>query len=169
MEKQEIQIKLAYDEIDSIKELFTEYRNMLVETYKDVEGVSSCFVSFQEELDTLKDKYALPKGRLYIAKYDGKIAGCVGLRPLDDYCCEVKRLYVRNEFRSLGIGKLLMEYIIKDGKELNYDLIVLDTFLHLERVVDLYYKLGFNEIKEYYNSPIKDVIYLGLDLNNKES
>ncbi|MCC3864375.1 GNAT family N-acetyltransferase [Terrisporobacter petrolearius] len=167
MKKREIQIKLAYDEIDSIKELFTEYKNMLVETYKDVEGVSSCFVSFQEELDTLQDKYALPKGRLYIAKYDGKIAGCAGLRSLDNHCCEVKRLYVRNEFRSLGIGKLLMEYVIKAGKELDYDLIVLDTFSHLERALDLYYKLGFKEIKEYYNSPIKDVIYLGLDLNNK--
>lgn len=167
MKKQEIQIKLAYDEIDSIKELFTEYKNMLVETYKDVEGVSSCFGSFQEELDTIKDKYSLPKGRLYIAKYNGKIAGCAGLRPLNNHCCEVKRLYVRNEFRGLGIGKLLMEYIIKAGKESDYDLIVLDTFSHLGRAVDLYYKLGFKETKKYYNSPIKDVIYLGLDLKNK--
>lgn len=169
MKNKEIQIVLAYDEIDIIKELFTEYRKMLVETYKDVDGVSFCFESFEKELDNLQVKYALPKGRLYIAKYKGEVAGCVGLRYLDNNYCEVKRLYVRKEFRGLGIGRLLMESIIKDGKKLNYDLMVLDTFSALKRAVDLYYKLGFREIEKYYDSPIKNVIYLGLDLKNKSS
>ncbi len=60
-----------------------------------------------------------------------------------------------------------MKSVIEDGKKLGYDLIVLDTFSYLERAVDLYYKLGFKVTKKYYNSPIKDVIYLGLDLKNK--
>ena len=60
MYNEEIQIVLAYDEIDTIKELFTEYRDMLVETYKYVEGISFCFTGFQR-LDTLQEKYALPK------------------------------------------------------------------------------------------------------------
>lgn len=169
MYNEEIQIVLAYDEIDTIKDLFTEYRDILVETYKYVEGISFCFTSFQKELDTLQEKYALPKGKLYTAKYKGKVAGCVGLIPLDNNYCEVKILYVRDEFRGLGIGKLLMKSVIEDGKKLSYDLMVLDTFSYLERAVDLYYKLGFEVTKKYYDSPIKDVIYLGLDLKNKAS
>lgn len=164
MEDKDIKIILANDEIQIIKELFTEYKNMLVETYKDIEGVSLCFTNFQDELNTLREKYSLPKGRLYIAKYNGKVAGCVGLRPLSENNCEVKRLYVRDRYRSLGLGRLLMEEIIKDAKKLNYDMIVLDTFSSLKNAVSLYRKLGFEEIKKYYDSPIKDVIYLGLDL-----
>lgn len=52
-------------------------------------------------------------------------------------------------------------------KKLSYDLMILDTFSYLERDMDLYYKLGFKVIKKYYNSLIKDWIYLGLDLKNK--
>ncbi len=38
-----------------------------------------------------------PRGRLLLASADGKLAGGVGLRPLDRDISEMKRLYVRPE------------------------------------------------------------------------
>lgn len=165
MKNKATEIKLAYGQIDTIKELFTEYREILVNSYSHIEGINFCFVSFQEELNSLEEIYKLPKGRLYIAKYNNEIAGCVALKPLDDKLCEVKRLYVRQKFRQLGIGKLLMNSIIKDAKELNYSTIVLETFESLETAVHIYYKLGFKKLEKSYETSEKDILYMGLELN----
>lgn len=165
MKNKGIEIKLAYDEIDAIKELFIEYREKLVNTYSHIEGVNFCFISFKEELNSLSEIYKLPKGRLYIAKYNNEIAGCVALKPIDNKLCEVKRLYVKKEFRGLGIGKLLMDTVIKDAKELNYKTITLETFKSLEVAVHIYYKLGFRKIEKNDKALDANILYMELDFD----
>lgn len=89
-----MEMKLAYDTPETIRELFTEYTRMLVEnepafqTYLDLQDYAA-------ELADLTKKYGLPHGRLYIAWCDDRPVGCIGLRRLDDETCELKRLYVR--------------------------------------------------------------------------
>lgn len=149
-------IKLAYNEIYDVKKLFEEYTQML--------GVNLDFQNYEQELDQLPGKYALPHGRLYIAYADDKLAGCIALRKVNDVVCEGKRLYVRPEFRGYKIGQMLMEQIIEDAVELKYKYVVLDTLATLESAVALYIKLGFYEIDPYYQNPLGNVVYMRLDL-----
>jgi len=86
-------------QIAAIRELFLEYAQSL--------GFSLCFQSFDKELETLPDDYAPPEGRLLLAMWESQPAGCVALHKLDLEICEMKRLYVRPEFRSKGLGKIL--------------------------------------------------------------
>ena len=72
-------------------------------------------------------QYGLPRARLYLAYVDGKVAGCIALKELDSETCEVKRLYVRPEFRGLKLGNLLIQKIIDDAKEIGYKAMLLDT------------------------------------------
>lgn len=58
------------------------------------------FQNFSEELANLPGDYARPFGRLYIAYFDGEIAGCIALRRYSDEKCEMKRLYVREKFKK---------------------------------------------------------------------
>ena len=76
----------------------------------------------------------------------------------------MKRLYVRAEFRGKHIGNILAEKVINEAKKIGYKSIVLDTFPFLSAAIKMYKKMGFYEIEQYNDSPMKDAVYLKLDL-----
>ena len=147
------------EQIENIRSLFIEY--------PDLSGLnfSLCFQGFDKELAGLPGKYAPPKGRLYLAEHDGTTAGCIALRPMDEEdVCEMKRLYVREEFRGKGIGRLLTEKILSDAKTIGYHTMRLDTLQRMEAARTLYAKLGFKIIPAYYDNPMEEVVYMELKL-----
>ena len=152
----EIDIKAAYNDLENIKLLFNEYTTML--------GVNLTFQGYDEEIKKLPGKYALPYGRLYIAYYNNKAAGCIALRKFENDGCEMKRLFVRPEYRHLKIGKKLVDKIIEDARELKYKYMVLDTLSNLHEAVSLYRKFGFQEVEAYYENPLDNVLYFKLEL-----
>lgn len=151
-----IKIYLAYDEIENVIELFKEYAKWL--------GIDLCFQNFDEELKTLPGLYALPKGRLYIARYEGKLAGCAALKPVENNKCEMKRLYVKPEYRGHKIGKILVDKIINDAKNMKYNAMLLDTLTSFKEALALYRQKGFCDTKPYYKNPSENVVYMSLDL-----
>lgn len=86
----------------------------------------------------------------------------MALRPLDDGSCEMKRLFVRPEFRKLSIGKMLAEAIIQKAKELGYPAMKLDTISELRPALSLYRKLGFMEIPQYRYNPLEGAVFMEL-------
>jgi putative acetyltransferase len=131
-------------------------------------GVDLCFQNFEGELDDLPGEYAEPRGALLIATVDGTPAGCCALRPLDtvDYAnaCEMKRLFVRPEFRRLGLGRQLAEEVMELARMAGYDCLLLDTLNDMETARALYQELGFEEIPPYYFNPIEGAHYLKVQL-----
>ncbi len=158
-----IEIKLAYKCIDKVKEIFKEYTDMLVKTDEKFAQYLK-LQNYDLELESLDIKYGLPKGRLYLATVEGEVAGCIALRYIDDKTCELKRLYVKPEFRGNQIADVLIEQVIEDAKEIGYKKIQLDTLPFLRSAIHLYEKHGFYEILPYNNSPMSDSIYYRLDL-----
>ena len=144
-------------EIASIRELFLEYANSL--------GFSLCFQSFDQELASLPGDYAQPQGRLLLATREGVTAGCVALHPLRDGICEMKRLYVRPQFRGQGLGKQLADEIIREARAIGYTLLRLDTVAPvMPEAVAMYRKMGFHEIAPYRPNPIEGALYMELTL-----
>lgn len=151
-----IEIREAYSNIEDIRILFKEYTSSL--------DIDLAYQNYTEEFSKLPGKYAKPSGRLYTAYVDGIVAGCIGLRKLDAQRAEMKRLYVRSQFRSCHIGKMLAEQVIFDAKIIGYQSIVLDTLSTMENARRLYSHLGFIESTPYYESPIKGTCFLSLSL-----
>ncbi|MGI5908066.1 MAG: GNAT family N-acetyltransferase [Christensenellales bacterium] len=149
-------IKPAYDSLEQVKSLFREYADAL--------NIDLCFQEFDSELDGLPGRYALPKGRLYLAYWEGAAAGCAALKPLSEERCELKRLFVRPRFRGLKIGRALVERIIGDAAACGYRELVLDTLPRLTGATALYEKLGFRPVAPYYDNPIPDALFFGLVL-----
>ena len=89
--------------LDETRTLMREYAATL--------DVSLEIPDFEVELAGLPGRYAPPRGRLLVARSGGRPAGCVALRPLGREIGEVKRLYVREEFRGRGLGRALSELV----------------------------------------------------------
>lgn len=153
----------GYDHKDEIKELFTMYTDMLVEGDPEFKKFLE-IQKYDDELENPEDKYGMPDGRLYLAYMDDRIAGCIALRKLDSVRCELKRLYVKHEFRCMHIGSELVKMIIDEAKQIGYEKLLLDTLPFLKTALRMYKELGFYETERYNDSPLDTSIYLALDL-----
>lgn len=144
-------------QIAAIRELFLEYANSL--------GFSLCFQGFDQELAALPGDYAPPHGRLLLAISNGRPAGCVALHKIEPSICEMKRLYVRPDYRGKGLGRALAEKIISVARQIGYKKLRLDTVeSEMQAAVAMYRQLGFREIAPYRPNPIAGALYLELEL-----
>jgi putative acetyltransferase len=148
-------------EIEAARELFKEYGASL--------GFSLCFQSFDQELAALPGDYAPPNGRLILAGWvegdQEKLAGCIAVHGLEDGVCEMKRLYVRPEFRGKGIGQALAGAVVEEAREIGYRRMRLDSIPSvMAAAVAMYRSMGFREIPAYRVNPIAGAIYMELEL-----
>ena len=143
-------------EIQRARTLFSEYADSL--------GFDLSFQDFDEELRTLPGDYARPKGCLLLATCRGQAAGCVALRPLEEKVCEMKRLYVRPEFRGLGIGRALAQAVIERAGKVGYNYMRLDTVPSMAAARALYASLGFELTGPYRYNPIEGAVFMELKL-----
>jgi len=141
-------------QLAQIRALFVEYAQWL--------NIDLCFQGFQQELDSLPGRYAPPKGALLIALDGEAAAGCVGVRMIDDGYCEMKRLYVRPDWRGTGLGRRLATAAIEAGRGSGARGMRLDTLVRMIEANRLYDALGFRDIPAYYSNPHEGVRYLEL-------
>jgi putative acetyltransferase len=144
-------------QIEKVRELFLAYANSL--------GFRLCFQGFDKELADLPGDYAPPHGRLLLAEGEGRTAGCVALHKLATQVCEMKRLYLRPEFRGRGLGRMLCERTLSEARNIGYRQLRLDTVEPVMKdAVALYRRLGFREITPYRPNPIAGALYMEIDL-----
>ncbi|CAN5792087.1 N-acetyltransferase [soil metagenome] len=144
-------------DIDRARELFEEYAAWL--------GINLCFQNFEKELAELPGEYIPPTGCLLLAFDGDQISGCVALRGLGDEVCEIKRLYVRPDFRGKGLGRELTRAVVDAARKIGYERMRLDTLpSKMDRAIAMYRSLGFREIEAYYHNPVAGATFMELSL-----
>ena len=143
-------------DLDEVRKLLVEYASSL--------KTDLCFQRFGEELAGLPGAYAPPRGWLMLARVNDESAGCIALRPLSDDTCEMKRLYVRPAFRSLGVGRRLIQTMVLAARLQRYRRLRLDTLPEMISARRLYAELGFHSIAPYCHNPVEGVEFLELNL-----
>jgi ribosomal protein S18 acetylase RimI-like enzyme len=142
--------------IPEVRQLFLEYADSL--------KVPLDFQNFDAELNSLPGAYSPPSGCLLLAMADQQFAGCIAMRPLEENVCEMKRLFVRPQWRGTKLGRLLAETIMQRGRDAGYQLMRLDTLPSMDRARKLYSSLGFYEIEPYRFNPIAGTSFMEVKL-----
>jgi len=130
------------------EELFVEYGKWSTERLSQEHGIvmseddlESAHASFRAEWPNLLG----PRGRLYLAAVDGEPAGVGALKPVSAEIGELKRMFVRPRYRRRGIGRLILERLIDDARELGYHQMRLETMTYMPEAHELYRSKGFVE------------------------
>ncbi len=146
------------EQIEQVRNLFREYETWF--------GMNLCFQNFDEEVADLPGKYAAPEGRLFLAFVNENLAGCIALRKLEPGICEMKRLFVKDEFRGQRIGIALIEKLIAEARLIGYQKIRLDTFPpKMGNAVKLNESCGFREIPAYYHNPYGETLFMEINID----
>lgn len=143
-------------EIDLVRSLWREYWDSL--------DLPPDFQGFAEEHRTLPGMYALPKGRLLLARLQGEPAGTIALRPLGEHSCEAKRLYVRPRYRGKGIGRALLDRLVQEARSAGYTEMLGDTLKSMTAALQMYGEAGFSQVAPYSPDPTPGAVFLRLVL-----
>ena len=93
----------------------------------------------------------------FVIRVDGAPAGCAGIKLFGAEYGEVKRMYVRPEFRGLGLGRLLLDHLADHAKKHGIEILRLETGIHQHAAIRLYEQAGFQRIPpfgEYREDPV---------------
>ena len=152
-----------------IRELMAEYiewdSSQTRQAGLDPQELLDFYYSGGEE--ALPGEFAPPEGCLLLASLSAEAAGCCAFRWLSADTCEMKRMYVRPEFRGRGVARRLAEDLIATAREAGYRRMRLETTTFMQGAQALYSTLGFRTCGPYYAIPqsFKAItIFMELDL-----
>ncbi len=154
-----------------VRELIAEYIAWDGERTRQLGLDVQEFVDFQygQGEEAIPGVYAPPDGCLLLATHSGQTAGCGAYRRIRSGICEMKRLYVRPEYRGKQIGRQLATVLITTGREAGYDVMRLETVKFMEGALTLYPTLGFRICEPYYVIPerFREItVFMELDLHS---
>jgi GNAT superfamily N-acetyltransferase len=85
----------------------------------------------------------------FVTRYDGAPAGCGGIKLFGTEFGEVKRMFVRPQYRGLGLGKLMLDRLVEYAREHGMSLVRLETGIHQPEAISLYERAGFYRIPPF--------------------
>ena len=90
-----------------------------------------------------------PCGVFLVVRDEGRAVGCGGVTRFDETRAELKRMYVVPEARWRGLGRLLLESLEDEARQLGYTGIVLETGKDQQESLGLYTSAGYEPIPCY--------------------
>jgi putative acetyltransferase len=154
---------LSFEEVHAEGQALDVFRSLISE-YQNELPIDLCFQNFQAEVADPFKKYGRPSGVVLLALWNGEVAGCGALQDLGENVCELKRIYIKGEYRRRGIARAISEYLIERGRGLGYATARLDTLRRLTGAIELYTSLGFKETAPYNYNPEEDIVYMERNL-----
>lgn len=107
-----------------------------------------------KDMDDVQAHYFARNGIFLLALDNGRVIGTGGVRPIEGDICELKRLWVRQEYWGKGVGPRLMQSLLAFARQAGYRVMRLSTDRTRQvRAVLFYTRLGFVQIESYSDDP----------------
>lgn len=157
------------EDLGVVRELWREYLGWVNLELDKAFGIRFDVKAKVEQDMTELGMFSPPDGRLVLAELGSAVVGLGCLRRIGPELGEIKRMYVRPQFRGRGVGRALLDYLLEQGRKNGFRSIRLDSVRFMEAAQSLYRSCGFMEIDPYPESEIpKDFqehwVFLEIDL-----
>ena len=146
-------------------QLNLEYVTWAVSEFKNYFGVSveDLFgMSISEYVHSVIEKVCgdrPPTGVFYLIRMNSQLAGMGGLRCLRSDVAEIKRIYIRPEFRGLKIGDHMMQRLLEDAKRFGYRRVSLESGPFMKSAHRLYERMGFTDCPIYEGVEVPEMFH----------
>ncbi len=152
----DVGIAATQDDFCDLRDLITEYEIGLAADLRHSDHA--------REIVELPLVYAAPNAA-FLAAIGPISGGCVALSEHDDATGVIKRLYVRPQYRKLGVARRLLAELIAFARRRDYSRLVLDTDRdRLAAAYQLYVAFGFKECAPYALVDYASPTYMDLSL-----
>ena len=139
-------------EYASVRQLFTEYAAE--------QGFDPDTAETDRDFADLRGEYGSRDGCLLFAADGSRVLRCVGLRRVDALTCQLRRLFVRAQYRGSGIGRRLAEAVLFEAKRLGYRHMRLDMVIGRTTAGKLYESLGFRYTESRPDRAPEDALFM---------
>lgn len=136
-------------QMQEVKEIVWEYfcwgNSISVEKHGFDFDISQMLVDFLESCAL----YIPPQGQLYLLRSGDVPVGTGGFKRISETACELKRMYVKNDYRKNGLGSKLLQQLIEDARDCGYHEMQLESAKYMKEANNLYTRFGFQEVPIY--------------------
>lgn len=130
------------EDIEAVRALAREFVAYAMTQDPDAQDADA-FKGSEAQLAALPGMFGPPDGAFLLATVDGAPAGCVAHYSHGDGVCEMKRMYVRPQFRGLKLGQALVDALLAQARAQGFRRMALDSFHTLEAAHRLCERAGF--------------------------
>ena len=132
----------------------------LIEEYVDSLNFNLDFQDIDYELEHLNLFFGYPKGLIIMAKAADEFVGVTCLRDLGNFNSEIKRMYIKPNFRGQGLGRKMLNKAVDEAKRLGFRFLRLDAVPDMESAIHLFVSKGFYEIEDFGTNPLHGVRFM---------
>lgn len=158
------------DDLPTVRRLFQEYRQWLTE-HRDTDLASTTRVQsglalVDQLISELPGQYGPPRGDVLLW-FEGEDVVAVGaLREIEPKVGEIKRIYVRSDYRGKEFGHPFGRALIDRARELGYERLRVDTLPTMAAAIEFYSELGFGPIPAFWPHPVAKALFFELTIRS---
>jgi putative acetyltransferase len=124
-------------------------------------GLSPDSQTTDADLDDIEGNYIRAGGLFELVEdSQGHLLGTVGLYPLDNETCELRKMYLAPHARGRGLGSAMLERTLAQARQLGFTSVTLETANVLKEAIHLYTRIGFRQTTSEHLSARCDQAYI---------
>ena len=158
------------EDLDAVRRLFQEYREWLADHQDSAAAsksrVKSGLVLVDRLIAELPGVYGPPRGDVLLWFEDDSVVACGALRELEPKVGEIRRIYVRPDYRGKAFGHPFARALIDRARELGYEKLRVDTLPTMRAAIEFYQELGFRPIPAFWPHPVANALFFECEIRD---
>jgi GNAT superfamily N-acetyltransferase len=157
------------EDLETIRPLFREYRKWIADHADPAPSsqarVRSGLAEIDRLIDELPGRYGPPHGDVILWFRDDSLVACGAIRSLEPTVGEIKRIFVRPDYRGPAFGVPFVRTLMDRARELGCRKLRTYALPTMTAAIEFYQELGFQPIASYWSHPASGALFFECDLS----